>query len=315
MRKPVRLTQVDRFHLRVKDPFDFRYTLWKPSHFPTPLECHNADTSWRTFRIDKHSCVVRMRRPGRVLVCDVFADKQWDKWASRELRQRIVWSYGLQEDIREFARCARTVPVLKRAWKRMAGMRASCPEGLFEIAVISLVLQNTTVQRSAQMINALLDLYGRVVVCDGFPLSVFFGPEDLRNAKETELREKCRLGYRAKFLNRYADFFCSRGERELMACPMQELMEELRSINGVGPYTANVIASHALRDTSAIAIDVWNRRILSAELLGHEDADADDIRQVLRSICPKYEGLAAMYLVEYRYIDCPVSPLIDTRPL
>ncbi|MGQ0775591.1 MAG: hypothetical protein ACT4NY_14425 [Pseudonocardiales bacterium] len=35
------LTHVDTLRLPVTQPFHFRYTLWKPSHFATGLEQHS----------------------------------------------------------------------------------------------------------------------------------------------------------------------------------------------------------------------------------------------------------------------------------
>lgn len=47
----ISLEHVDSLTVPVKEPFNFRYTLWKPSHFATGLEQHSHDRSWRTFRI------------------------------------------------------------------------------------------------------------------------------------------------------------------------------------------------------------------------------------------------------------------------
>jgi hypothetical protein len=33
-------------------PYNFRYTLWKPSHFYTGLEVHSSECSWRIIRFD-----------------------------------------------------------------------------------------------------------------------------------------------------------------------------------------------------------------------------------------------------------------------
>lgn len=44
-------------------------------------------------------------------------------------------------------------------------------------------------------------------------------------------------------------------------------MTNFQTIKGVGPYTATVIASHAVWDHSAIGLDVWNRKILARKFL------------------------------------------------
>jgi len=49
--EPTPLEHVDTLLLPVTASFNFRYTLWKPSHFATGLEQRSPDTSWRTFRV------------------------------------------------------------------------------------------------------------------------------------------------------------------------------------------------------------------------------------------------------------------------
>ncbi|MBM6403528.1 hypothetical protein JQN72_04630 [Phycicoccus sp. CSK15P-2] len=107
---------------------------------------------------------------------------------------------------------------------------------------------------------------------DGVSLRAFFTPKDIVSITEEQLREVDRLGYRAKYIGRFAEFFIEHDPDTLDTTDKESLMEKFQTIKGVGPYTAAVIASHAVRDHSAIGFDVWNRKILARELLGLNDA-------------------------------------------
>ena len=70
----VPLAHVDTMRIIVKKPFNFRYTVWKPSHFATGLEQHSKDMSWRTFRVGELLCGVVLQMEGDdTLRAEVYA--------------------------------------------------------------------------------------------------------------------------------------------------------------------------------------------------------------------------------------------------
>ncbi len=306
---PVRL--VDTLRLSVTEPFNFRFTLWKPSHFATELERHTEYETWRTFRMGSLICGVRMRmEDARTLRADVFSDSRWTPGASNRLAARVTHSYGLDEDQSEFLAMADKDPAMQEPLAALRGMRQSCPENLFEIAIISLLLQNATVQRSTQMLANLLDHYGTTIEFQGLRLKSFFAPQELLGVGEAEFRERDRLGYRAKYIGRFAEFFATH-DPDAQPAAKADLVVEFEKIKGVGPYTAAVIASHAARDPAAIGLDVWNKKILAKRFLGVDDADTSSVMAELTKRFPGYEGIACLYAVEYAYKDSAMVRLRD----
>lgn len=170
---PRHLPHTDTIALPVtgKGPFNFRHTLWKPSHFGTGLEAHTAAHSWRTFRLDDLVVGVRMRAEDNQLVtADVFTDGTYEPEYRERLTRRLTASYGLDEDVDEFTELASKVPAMQGPLEALAGMRQSCPEDHFEIAVISLLLQNVTISRTTQMTRNLLIHHGKLVHFAGITL-------------------------------------------------------------------------------------------------------------------------------------------------
>jgi 3-methyladenine DNA glycosylase/8-oxoguanine DNA glycosylase len=303
------LAHVDTLRLPVKQPFNFRYTLWKPSHFATGLERHSQDTSWRTFRVGKLTAGVVLSMAGDDVHAEVYADGTWRDADRDRLTARLIHSYGLDEDISAFVVQAERVPPMREPLAALAGMRQSCPENLFEIAIISLLLQNATVARTTQMTTNLLDHYGLVAEFDGVTLKAFFTPEEIAGVDEATFRERDRLGYRAKYLGRFAEFFAAHDPDEVDHASKAELMAEFQTIKGVGPYTAAIIASHAVRDHSALGLDVWNRKLLAKRFLDLDDAQPAAVMAEMTKLFPGYEGLAGLYVIEDAYREQAVVEL------
>lgn len=308
------LVHVDSLRLPVTGPFSFRYTFWKPSHFATGLEQHSQHTTWRTFRVGELTAGVVLSMDRGEVQADVYADGPWTRADRDRLTARLIHSYGLNEDISAFVATAGQVPQIAGPLQQLAGMRQSCPENLFEIAIISLLLQCTTVARTTQMMTNLLDHYGLVAEFDDVRLKAFFTPQEIAGVDEAAFRDRDRLGYRAKYIGRFAEFFTAHDPDPADHASRADLMAELQAIKGVGPYTAAIIAGHVVRDHAALGLDVWNRKLLAKRFLGLHDADPAVVMAEMSRLFPGYEGLAGLYVIEDAYREQAVVELIHQRP-
>ncbi|WP_406220850.1 DNA-3-methyladenine glycosylase family protein [Streptomyces decoyicus] len=314
--KPRHLNHTDTLPLPVtgKGPFSFRHTLWKPSHFGTGLEVHTATHSWRTFRLDDLVVGVRMSAENdRLVIADVFTNGHYEPEHRERLARRLTTSYGLDEDLDEFTELASKVPAMQEPLDTLAGMRQSCPEDHFEIAIISLLLQNVTIGRTTQMTRNLLIHHGKLVHFAGVTLRAWFTAAELTGVTPETLKEQDRLGYRARTLPHFAAFFRDHTTEDLT--DDETLIDHFQQIKGVGPYTAAVMTSHASRDPGIFGLDVWNRKILAQRLLGAEDAAPEDIQRHMNRLFPGHAGTAALYLVEHEFIRSPVAPLLAADAL
>lgn len=253
-----------------------------------------------------------MAGPGQVRA-EVYSDGAWSSHQRSHLTARLIHAYGFDEDISGFVTQAESVPQMREPLAALTGMRQSCPENLFEIATVSLLLPNATVARTTQMMTNLLDHYGKVVEFDGVQLKAFFTPTEIAGTGEAAFREQDRLGYRAKYIGRFVEFFAEHDPDAVDQSGKADLMAEFQTIKGVGPYTAAVIAGHAVRDHAALGLDVWNRKLLAQRFLGVEDAEPDTVSAEMHRLFPGYEGLAALYVVEDVYRHQAVVRLVQSN--
>ncbi len=308
----ISLKYIQTLKIKIKRPFNFLYTFWKPSHFFTGLEVHSGTCSWRTFRLSKNTyTATKMYEDNDFLVVEIFANKELSSDIISHLEEHIVYSYGLNENYEIPERLIVLNKYVNELFPKLRGTRISCPESIFEISVISLLLQNTNISRTSSMFRKLIEQYGKLVIFDDVVLFTFYSPEDILLVLEDELKEKCRLGYRAKYFKNYADFFSKNRETELRRLTKSDLLNSLETIKGVGPYTSNIVAASALRDRKAIPLDAWNRKILASGLYSIDYLEKGDLLKRITSDFEEYSGLIAMYVIEYEYLDKPVVPLIS----
>lgn len=308
--KPIELKE--RFTLQIKPvkPFNYLYTFWKPSHFYTGLEEHTPTCTWRTFRISKKLLVgAKITDYINYLELKVFSNIELSLEDKNIIIDRVIYSYGLDEKLdvtikKEYS------SKLKKLMKKFKGMRISCPESLYEMAIISLVLQNATINRTIQMFSNLLDNYGKVVKFDGKTLKMFFSPEEMISIKEEDLKEVCRLGYRNKYIIPYSEFFKNNSDEDLMSLSKKDLLSKLQEIKGVGTYTSNILASHVLRSRADVGLDCWNTKIFGKYLFGKEDLSIEKLYNLLEKNYGKDKGIICTYIVEEEYEKQPANPLL-----
>jgi len=194
---PRHLDHADTLELPVTGdgPFDFLHTVWKPSHYATGLEAHTATRSWRTFRVGDLVTGVRLHAEDRLVIAEVYTDGDYKPSHRGYLARRLTASYGLDEDLSQFTELAAAVPQMREPLQVLSGMRQSCPEDHFEIAVVALLLQNVTIARTTQMTRNLLTHHGQPVRFDGITLRAWFTPAELALVSAETLKEQDRLGY------------------------------------------------------------------------------------------------------------------------
>lgn len=307
----ISLQHVKTLSLRVVKPFNCLYTFWKPSHFFTGLEVHSPNCSWRSFRVDSETfTAAKMIFQDDEIKIEIYANKKLTLEQVADLQKHIISSYGLDEGYELPQQIIDANRHVSNFLPMLYGTRISCPEYFFEISIVSLLLQNTNISRTTSMFRKLIEHYGKLVLFDGMALFSFYSPEDVLTATEEKIKENCRLGYRAKYIRNYADFFSKNSELELRKLGKEELLSLLETIKGVGKYTSNIVASSALRDTKAIPFDSWNRKILASRLYDADSLDTEYLRVQIEKDFGEFSGLIAMYVIENEYIGNPVVPLL-----
>ena len=148
---------------------------------------------------------------------------------------------------------------LEQTVKDLYGMRPNEEPETFHKILLSITLQMTRTERSVQMLDLLFQNYGSIIVFDHHTIRAWPSAETLSRANEEEMKTKCNLGYRAKWIKAAAEDFCS-GKipswNQLKGMTPEKAKQELMKIKGIGKYSADIITPHP-----SFPVDVWSVKI------------------------------------------------------
>jgi 3-methyladenine DNA glycosylase/8-oxoguanine DNA glycosylase len=229
--------------------------------FPATVESHGW-VQLAPFRWDREREVLRRRErlPEGVFDLEMRVRRRTLEVSgaplSAELAQRLRRMFQLDLSLNDFHRLTRKSEA--HQWVAPAKFgRLLCGTTAWEDAVKIIATTNTTWRQTVRMVELLAATCGR----DG----AFPTPEDVARFSEDELKERCRLGYRAKSVHALARGLAT-GEIDLqrIADPSQETQSLFRSyltLPGIGPYgAAHMLAMDGRHDF--IAVDTEFRRFV-----------------------------------------------------
>jgi len=234
-------------------PFNFKYTVYKPSHFPTPVFEYRNSEFVQTMNFEGNVYGIKLKNLGSVnqpkISITIFSSGK----IKADLKDRIIdelsWRYGFNEDLSEFFSSFKEKPgPLNGPLKRLWGMRMSCKYSLYGLAVVAIVLQNATVRRSTQMLRSLLEKYGGKFEISGKRIYSFWEPEAIANTSIHELRSS-KVGYRAKILKHVSKQFANNevNVEMLKKADKESAKRELLKLKGVGKVSAQILLIEYLR--------------------------------------------------------------------
>lgn len=300
--KKVTLREQLRKTISVRGPFSFRTTMQKPSHFPAPLELFASDSYLVAAYVNEALYGVRVGRAGRRKVeLTLYSSHGEDRNDGDEAIAEFARRLGLTTNLDGFAEVWASDDLLQSLDPELLGGRPSMPHALYHFLIICVLLQNTQVRRTVQMMDALLTAYGiEVKFPEGETIPAFWPPHELASVPEAVLRD-LKLGYRAKSISRLSNQFARDPtiERSLAGLvEASELRRALLSLYGVGPATAGYLSFEWFKNCDDLVhLSPWETRILSRVLFG-EEAEPDRVIAEAHSRWAPFTTLAAHAVFE-----------------
>ncbi|MDP3982532.1 MAG: hypothetical protein Q8Q65_00440 [bacterium] len=285
-------------------PFHFDGTFHKPSHFPDKLSDWKSGKYWQAIRIGKKLFGIKIKDKGKIqqpeIKVSIFYNKNINNGEIENIKQEIIWRFNLDSNLKEFNKLAIRDKRFYPIFKKWLGMRNSSSENLYGLLIIAIVLQNATIRRTVQMINALLNNYGTRVLFDNKEVFAIWLPEDLEHVSEQELRD-LKIGYRVKFIKRLSQDFTEDkiSEQELRNLDQESANKELMKLYGVGPETARILLFEVCHQYDTFDhIAPWQQKIYSQLFYNKPLVSLEKIRDDIKNQYGKYSMLAVHYIWE-----------------
>jgi len=256
----------------IDDQFNFEKTFYSPSHFEAKLDLYKKEQSvyYLTMNLGYVLLGLKFYIFNGELCVEIFSEKKLSKDVLGKIKEDLTVRLSLNSNDYDFYNKYANDELLGPVIKRNIGARLFKIYSLYEGLIISVLLQNCTVQRTINMCENMLSQYGTLLCFDKTELYALWRPEDL-HATDEELR-KLKVGYRAKNILRITEHFVKNkiSEAELSKLSTDKLEKELLKIYGVGKQTVFYIIDRA---EYLKHISLWERKILSKYIFNKELCD------------------------------------------
>jgi 3-methyladenine DNA glycosylase/8-oxoguanine DNA glycosylase len=290
-----------------KAPFNFDASMHKPDHFPSADNEWEPGIRWQTMLWEKVPLGLKFENRGMIdrprISLSVWSQEELSRDFLNSLTDEINYRYNLQLDLSEFNRRFGSDPQLGPVINRWRGMRPLNCSSLYEYLIVAIVLQNATIRRSVNMMQALFENYGTLLSYDGRELYCFWEPEVIDRATEQELRA-LKIGYRAKSIKRVTGAFVRKeiDEFELRNKSREEQREALLALYGIGPASVGYILFDVFHHLDELNhISPWERRIYSKLFFDQgpeEPVSVEELLELFDRRFGKYKMLAVHYIWE-----------------
>lgn len=304
MDKLKQLVKQATVYIEPTKPFSFEGTFFKPSHFSSKLVIYDNNRLYQAIEVGSHVFGVEIFGSGpngQKVGIAVYSKKAVSNSLKKAIKQEVVMRYNLDGDVSDFIKGYENDSLLSEPIKRWGGMRPSVAYSLYGFLMVATVLQNATVKRTMQMMDALLSNYGKKLVFAGKEVYAVWRPEDMEKVSETELRD-LKIGYRAKNIKRISNSFATKQvSEELLRCieNKQDVKKALLEIYGVGPQSVSYLLFEAFHFYDALEhLSPWEGKIVSMLLYGNKTTDPKFILADVKKRWGKWRMLAIHYIFE-----------------
>jgi len=299
--------------LEPKPPYNFDTTIRVPSHFPAPVEVWEPGNFWKPMRFKNKVLGIKLENLGEInkpkIKLTVFSDSNLSHEFIEDLIKELNFRYSFDEDMSEFYNKFKQDSLLKPVFKKMWGTHGRTLESLYEIIMISIVLQNATVRRTVQMMNNLLENYGQKIKFDGKEIYLIWGPQRLVKISEQELRD-LKVGYRAKMFIRISEQFVKKliDEHRLGEMSLEDAKKELLSLYGIGPASLDNLLGTIGKQQIRVLMP-WEQKIFSMLLFNEKLVSPEKILNELKKRYGKHTQFATNLIFEelfWRHKEKPI---------
>lgn len=302
----VKLAHSIRYEIKPIPPYNFSLTVRKPADWSlfTPFEVYEKGTLWTATHLTGVLTGVKLDSKGTVnrprIIARLFVKTKPRRETLNGMKKSLNHNLGIDEDLGEFYSLAKRDSILKHVIDDLYGMHNTSSDTIFPDALLSILLQMTTLKRSDDMMNCVISRYGAEAEFDGKKVYTWPLPKTIARLKAPELARSCNLGYRAKHVVNLARKVES--ERfptieELERLNPEEAKKLILELPGIGDYSADIINPHG-----GFPIDVWSADVFGKLFYGKEPKDKrkaiDKIKREGLRRWGKWSWMAFFYTVQ-----------------
>ncbi len=208
----------------------------------------------------------------------------------------------VEEDLTDFYKLSQDDPILQGVVKDLYGLHTIGWPELFPALILAVSLQMAPMKRSHQMMDLLMENYGEDAHFDGKTVRYWPSAQTLSATSVDELKDKAKLGYRAKNLKAIATQLIHGfpSMDELYVLEPEEAKKQLLTLQGIGEYSAELVMPK-----TGFPLDVWSAKIFSVLFYGKIPEKPRETIPTLKETVEKRWGAWRGYAFVYVLNDTP----------
>lgn len=250
--------------------------------------------------INKKWIKINLQETERELILDL--DKEFSNSEIEILKEKLFYWFWADYDLLDFYSKFAKEKYIGKIFPYCYGTRVMRDIDPVWRIMESICTQNSSVKQIRLMEDLLCRHYGnQISFDDGTVFYSFPSIEKLAMTKEEELKEKCRVGYRANYIINVAREIL-KGNLDpfkLMKMSTEEARKILMSIKGIGPKVADLILLYGFGKPDTFPMDVWLKRALSRIYFKNEKVPEKGLREFALDYFGRHSGIAHLYIFYY----------------
>lgn len=227
--------------------------------------------------------------------------------AEKDISNEILYQFWADCDVLDFYSKFRADKYLSKIIKSLRGLRVMRNLDLNWGVLEAICTQNSSVKQIRKMEKNLRKFYG-----NGFT----FNLKKLTVANTKELEQKCKLGYRARYIKNVAKMIIKGGLnfKGIKEMDTKEARKFLLKIKGIGPKVADIILLYSFGKPDTFPMDIWLRRALIREYFNGKEVSQPKLRNFALNYFGNHAGIAHLYIFCYERKILPIlkNPIKDS---
>lgn len=289
-------------------PYSFELTLRKPAgwYWSTPEEIFEKDTCWSVTRFNGELLGLKLLSTGTIqkpqIHCTVYSRTKVDDSSKQAITRMLKRALKVEEDLTGFYKLSQKDDILRSVVKDLYGMHTIGWPELFPALILAVSLQMAPMKRSNQMMDLLMANFGDQASFDGKTIRYWPSAQTIAALPVEELKEKAKLGYRAKNLKAIATALTQDfpSMDELYSMEPEEAKNKLLTLQGIGEYSAELVMPK-----TGFPLDVWSAKIFHVIFYGKIPEKPREAIPALKAAAEKRWGNWRGYAFVYVLNDLP----------
>jgi DNA-3-methyladenine glycosylase II len=285
---------IDHYDLTIAEPFRLDLTAGVLRRLSTNIvDVFTADRTYlRVLGELDDPVLVRVSKP-RAGTLSVALEG--DRAAHPRALDAVRRILGTDRTLRRFELAARRIPWLGPLARRMRGVKPPRYPTLWEACVNAVLFQQVSIHAASAILRRLIVALGSpIAFSGGVMMHAFPSAETTLRASDNELRAAGLSANKIATLRRVGEALASGSVTEAMLDERssEDAATALRSIKGIGPWTATVILLRGLG-----RLDVFPRNDSGvAKTLAFAGGSPDELERVLAALAPQ-QGMLYYHLL------------------